>query len=52
MPESLVVDRIGCDKEPIHVPGAIQPYGLLFVVDPTSDLILQAAGDAASPSRS
>ena len=48
MPESLVIDRVACDREPIHVPGAIQPFGLLFVVDPTSDLILQAAGDAES----
>ena len=38
----------GCESEPIHVPGCIQPYGLLFVVDQTTDLILQAAGDAAS----
>ena len=26
-------------REPIHVPGSIQPYGLLFVVDETTDLI-------------
>ena len=38
----------GCEREPIHVPGSIQPYGLLFVVDEATDLILQAAGDAAS----
>nr|WP_269205037.1 SpoIIE family protein phosphatase [Motilibacter aurantiacus] len=25
-----------CDREPIHVPGSIQPHGLLMAVDPTS----------------
>ena len=48
MADTLTLDLRGCDQEPIHVPGAIQPYGLLFVVDQASDLILQAAGDAAS----
>jgi chemotaxis family two-component system sensor kinase Cph1 len=27
------VDLTNCDREPIHVPGAIQPYGLLLVLD-------------------
>jgi two-component system, chemotaxis family, sensor kinase Cph1 len=35
-----------CEREPIHVPGSIQPHGLLLVVDPGADLIVQAAGDA------
>jgi diguanylate cyclase (GGDEF)-like protein len=35
-----------CDSEPIHVPGSIQPYGLLCVIDRSTDLIMQAAGDA------
>ncbi len=33
-----------CEQEPIHIPGCIQPHGLLLVVDPSSDQILQAAG--------
>jgi two-component system, chemotaxis family, sensor kinase Cph1 len=37
-----------CAREPIHVPGAIQPHGILLVVDPDSDRIIQAAGDAAA----
>lgn len=32
-----------CDREAIHIPGSIQPYGVLLVVDQTNDLILQAA---------
>ncbi|PPK52469.1 bifunctional diguanylate cyclase/phosphodiesterase [Marinobacter persicus] len=30
-----------CDKEPIHVPGAIQPDGLLLVLDPDEFTIIQ-----------
>lgn len=26
-------DLSACEKEPIHIPGSIQPYGYLFVVD-------------------
>jgi two-component system, chemotaxis family, sensor kinase Cph1 len=37
-----------CAREPIHVPGAIQPHGILLVVDPDSDRIVQGAGDAAA----
>jgi light-regulated signal transduction histidine kinase (bacteriophytochrome) len=40
------VDPTDCDREPIHVPGAIQPHGVLLVVDPPSGEVLQAAGDA------
>jgi two-component system, chemotaxis family, sensor kinase Cph1 len=29
-------DLTDCDREPIHVPGAIQPHGVLLVVDPAS----------------
>ncbi|MFC4783215.1 SpoIIE family protein phosphatase [Nocardioides sp. MAHUQ-72] len=30
------VDLASCEDEPIHVPGAIQPHGVLLAVDPTS----------------
>jgi two-component system, chemotaxis family, sensor kinase Cph1 len=38
-------DLTNCDREPIHIPGAIQPHGVLLVVEPASEEILQAAGD-------
>ena len=41
-------DFRACDRELIHLPGAIQPHGLLLVVDPAADLIVQAAGDAGA----
>jgi light-regulated signal transduction histidine kinase (bacteriophytochrome) len=36
-------DLTACDREPIHIPGSIQPHGVLLVVDPTTDEVLQAA---------
>jgi light-regulated signal transduction histidine kinase (bacteriophytochrome) len=38
-------DLTTCDREPIHVPGSIQPHGVLFVVDRVGFLIEQVAGD-------
>lgn len=31
----LALDLTECDREPIHIPGAIQPHGYLFVVSET-----------------
>lgn len=38
----------GCDREPIHIPGAIQPHGVLLVLDRDTLEIRHAAGDVAS----
>jgi serine phosphatase RsbU (regulator of sigma subunit) len=32
-----------CSQEPIRVPGAVQPYGALLAVDPTSSVIVQVS---------
>lgn len=34
-----------CDREPIHIPGSIQPHGVLLVADRQGLSIEQAAGD-------
>lgn len=34
------LDLNSCDREPIHIPEAIQPHGLLFVIS-ASDLVVQ-----------
>lgn len=34
-----------CSQEPIHVPGSIQPHGLLLVLDTETGLVLEMAGD-------
>ena len=44
--ESLRLDQ--CAQEPIHVPGAIQPHGVLLSVDPDSLEIVQASDSSAS----
>jgi two-component system, chemotaxis family, sensor kinase Cph1 len=49
-----MTDLTDCDREPIHVPSAIQPHGTLLVVDPASGRIVQVgigAEAAFYPSR-
>ncbi len=42
-PESVYLAN--CDQEPIHIPGSIQPHGVLLVVDPAEFEVVQLAGD-------
>ena len=44
MAELPASDLTECDREPIHIPGAIQPHGLLIVLD-GSGTIVGCAGD-------
>jgi len=39
------VDLSTCDREPIHVPGSIQPHGVLLVVNRADLVIVQYAGN-------
>ena len=39
------VDVTNCDREPIHIPGAILPHGAMLVLDADTLEVLQAAGD-------
>jgi diguanylate cyclase (GGDEF)-like protein len=47
MASTRTLDLSTCEREPIQIPGSIQPHGLLLVIDQSNDQILQAAGDAA-----
>ena len=47
MPVGELLNLRACDREPIQIPGSIQPYGVLLVVDQSNDLILQAAAGPA-----
>lgn len=40
-------DLAGCEQEPIHIPGMIQPHGILLAVRPGSLELLQATSNAA-----
>ncbi|MBI1684168.1 HWE histidine kinase domain-containing protein [Caulobacter hibisci] len=37
------VDLTNCDREPIHIPGSIQPHGAMLVCDPSTFQILFAS---------
>lgn len=41
------VEVTGCSLEPIHIPGSIQPHGILLTIAPATSKILQVGGDAA-----
>ena len=41
------VDLTNCDREPIHIPGAILPHGAMLVLECETLRVLQAAGDTA-----
>ncbi len=42
------IDLTNCDREPIHIPGAIQPHGVLLVMRETDQQIVQASANASS----
>ena len=42
------VDLTVCDREPIHVPGSIQPHGVLLVAEPEGGRVRYGAGDVAA----
>ncbi|MCO5732847.1 histidine kinase dimerization/phosphoacceptor domain -containing protein [Rhizobium sp. SSA_523] len=45
--DQTVTDITACDREPIHIPGSIQPHGILLVVDPALMTTVGEAGDIA-----
>jgi light-regulated signal transduction histidine kinase (bacteriophytochrome) len=38
-------DLSTCDREPIHIPGSIQPHGILLVLNRGTGVVEQTAGD-------
>ena len=42
---NLQVDLTNCDREPIHVPGSVQPFGFLLAL--VSDFSIVIASDSA-----
>jgi light-regulated signal transduction histidine kinase (bacteriophytochrome) len=42
------VDLTNCDREPIHLSGAVQPYGVLFAIDPHDYTIVAASENVAT----
>lgn len=51
MPEQLLVQTVdisSCEQEPIHIPGRIQPHGVLFVLREPELTILQVSENIAT----
>ncbi len=44
MTSETAVDLSACDREPIHIPGSIQPHGLLLVAERETGKIIGGAG--------
>ncbi|NAZ85634.1 SpoIIE family protein phosphatase, partial [Kineococcus indalonis] len=40
------VDLTSCDREPVHVPGAVQPHGVLLAVDRSAHRVVVASANA------
>lgn len=47
-PPATPPDLDECAREPIHIPGAIQPHGVLLVIDAADGRVLQASANAAA----
>lgn len=39
------IDLTVCDREPIHIPGSIQPHGVMLIADPETLTVTHAAGE-------
>ena len=47
LPYQGTVDLTNCDREPIHIPGSIQPHGAMLVVSPDSFELIHASANLA-----
>jgi light-regulated signal transduction histidine kinase (bacteriophytochrome) len=46
VPPDARIDLTNCDREPIHIPGAVQPYGVLLALREPGMEIVQASASA------
>ncbi|MGE7369436.1 HWE histidine kinase domain-containing protein [Neorhizobium sp. NPDC001467] len=47
MPDKMTVDLTNCDREPIHIPGSIQPHGCLLACDAVGSVVVRHSANAA-----
>ena len=45
---NIAVEITNCDREPIHIPGAVQPHGVLLVLQEPDFIITQASENATA----
>jgi light-regulated signal transduction histidine kinase (bacteriophytochrome) len=48
LPPGTPVDLTNCDREPLHLAGAVQPHGALLVVDPDGLRVRRASANAGA----
>ncbi len=48
MPQTTIVDLTNCDREPIHIPGSIQPHGCVLVCDVSLAVVRRHSVNAAA----
>jgi chemotaxis family two-component system sensor kinase Cph1 len=41
----IALDLTACDREPIHIPGSIQPHGMMLVAERDGLIVRQVAGE-------
>ncbi|MDP3495684.1 MAG: HWE histidine kinase domain-containing protein [Hyphomonadaceae bacterium] len=46
-PDFGEADLTNCDREPIHIPGSIQPHGAMLVYDAVQQVVTHASANAA-----
>ena len=44
-PAGAAITLNNCDREPIHIPGSVQPYGFLLLLDPYTRRVVQASAN-------
>ncbi len=41
--DRTTIDLTNCDREPIHIPGSVQPHGAMLVADPHTNIVMFAS---------
>ncbi len=47
LPVGATVDLSNCEREPIHIPGSVQPHGVLLTTTGPEGTVLQVSGNCA-----
>ena len=47
LPVGSDIDLSNCEREPIHIPGSVQPHGVLLTTTGPDDVVLQVSANCA-----
>ncbi len=48
LPVGTQIDLSNCEREPIHIPGSVQPHGVLLTTRGPDDVVLQVSANCAA----